>query len=197
MKKIIYSLIAASILAFSLSGCEASKDDKANKDTEKVSVSENNNEQDVTGDSENDTEKADNSENESDAKEPDVQTVADTLLEEGDFKDKLAPVDKTMALTRLYALDEGIAESCAFYTNSNATAEEIAVIKVKSEENADTVKAAYEKRVEEQKAACKDYLPDEMPKLDKAIIYTHGNYVVLCVSNDSDVIDGVLKKIFE
>lgn len=129
--------------------------------------------------------------------EIDVQKTADDILSKCDFKDNLATVDKNIALTRLYSLDEAQIKECAFYTNSNATAEEIAVIEVVSEDYADDVKAAYETRIENQKNACKDYLPDEVTKLESAIIYTNGNYVILCVSNDNakaeDIINGMFK----
>ncbi len=130
-------------------------------------------------------------------KEIDVQTSADKILSDGDFKDQLATVDKSMALGRLYSLDEASVEAAAFYTNSNSTAEEIAVIKVNSPDYVETVKAAYEKRVADQKEACKDYLPDEMPKLDSAVIYTNGNYAVLCVSNDNSKASDIIKGLFE
>lgn len=127
----------------------------------------------------------------------DVQAVADGILQGGDFKDNLAAVDTTLALTRVYDLDAGQIEASAFYTNSNATAEEIAVIKTASADYVDTVKTAYENRISSQKEACRDYLPDEMTKLDAAVIYTNGNYVVLCVSNDSAKAEQVIADLFK
>ena len=61
----------------------------------------------------------------------------------------------------------------------------------------DTVKTAYENRISSQKEACRDYLPDEMTKLDAAVIYTNGNYVVLCVSNDSAKAEQVIADLFK
>ncbi|MDE6024387.1 MAG: DUF4358 domain-containing protein [Lachnospiraceae bacterium] len=141
--------------------------------------------------------KKDDSENASGGKEIDVQAAADKILSDGDFKDQLAAVDKSMALGRLYSLDESSIEAAAFYTNSNSTAEEIAIIKANSSDYVETIKAAYEKRVSDQKEACKDYLPDEMPKLESAVIYTNGNYVVLCVSNDNSKAEDIIKELFK
>ena len=78
------------------------------------------------------------------AKEVNAQEAADAIRTQGDFKDQLATVQNTTALTRLYVLDEANIEEAAFYTNSSSTAEEIAVIKVKSQDYIDTVKTAYE-----------------------------------------------------
>lgn len=131
------------------------------------------------------------------AKDVKTQEAADAIRTQGDFKDQLATVHNTTALTRLYVLDEANIEEAAFYTNSSSTAEEIAVIKVKSQDYIDTVKTAYEKRITDQKDACKDYLPDEMSKLDSAVIYVNGNYAVLCISNDNSKMEGIIKGIFE
>lgn len=131
------------------------------------------------------------------AKDVKAIDAADTIRKDGDFKDQLATLNNTMAFTRVYMLDEASIEDAAFYTNSSSTAEEIAVVKVKSSDYIDTVKVAYEKRVADQKDACKDYLPDEIPKLDSAVIYTNGNYAVLCISNDNSKAKEIIKGIFE
>ncbi len=131
------------------------------------------------------------------AKDVKAIDAADTIRKDGDFKDQLATLNNTMAFTRVYMLDEESIEDAAFYTNSSSTAEEIAVVKVKSSDYIDTVKAAYEKRIADQKDACKDYLPDEIPKLDSAVIYTNGNYAVLCISNDNSKAKEIIKGIFE
>lgn len=129
--------------------------------------------------------------------EIDVQGFADDILSQCNFTDSLATVDQSIALTRLYSLDQTQIKECAFYTNSNATAEEIAVIEVISSDYVDDVKAAYETRVENQKKACKDYLPDEMKKLESSVIYTNGNYVVLCVSDDNAKAEDIIKGMFK
>ena len=178
MKKFIYTVVLGVTMMCSLVACGNSESDE--KNTEKVGeeVSDTNQEEEVLMDL-------------------DVQEIADAIHDKGDFKDNLATVDTNMALTRLYGLDSSIVEAAAFYTNSNATAEEIAVIRVKDSSEVETVKLAYKTRVEEQKEACKDYLPDEMPKLEDAVIYSNGNYVILCVSNDSNKIESVIGEIFK
>lgn len=146
------------------------------------------------------TQDEDNIENTTEAgaeSDVDVQTVADEILNGGDFKDRLEAVDANMALTRLYNLDAAQVDASAFYVNSNATAEEIAVIKVKSDDYAETVRAAFEERIAAQKDACRDYLPDEMPKLENAVIYTGAGCVVLCISNDSGKAEALIENLLE
>ena len=170
MKKFIYTCAMFTVLAIGTTGC--GKDNAEADNTTKEAVSE------AVG--------TESQEEETEKEAVAAKAVADAILNGGDFKDNLAEVDKAMALTRLYALDPEQVEESMFYTNSQATAEEIAVIKVKSEDYVQAVKAAYETRIADQKTACESYLPDEMPKLEAAVIYEKGKYVVLCVSNDSD-----------
>lgn len=61
-----------------------------------------------------------------------------------------------------------------------ALADEVSVWRVKDEKDAETVKEAAETRVENQKVSFKDYVPAEMPKLEKAVITVNGDTVILC-----------------
>ena len=57
--------------------------------------------------------------------------------------------------------------------------------------------AGMETRVADQKAALESYQPDEVSKLDKAILTQSGNTVVLVVAADADkaqsTLDGLSK----
>ena len=55
---------------------------------------------------------------------------------------------------------------------------------------------AAQKRLESQKAAFENYAPKEMEKLNKAIIFQKGNYVVVCITDDGDNAQKVLNKYF-
>lgn len=130
-------------------------------------------------------------------KEVDINVVAEGLLKDVSFKDNLSTIDNEIALSRVYFLEQDKIASGVFYMNTNATAEEIAIVKVNDSAYVENVKAAFENRVSEQKAACKDYLPDEMPKLDSAVIYSSGDYVVLCISNDNDAAKTKIEEYFK
>ncbi len=168
MKKILYTGVMITALAFCLAGCDGEEDENTTSSAA----------QEVEEQTTSSEEKVD--------VDFSAKALADVILDGGSFKDNLAEVDKTMALTRLYSLDPEQIEDSMFYTNSQATAEEIAVIKVKSEDYIQSVKDAYTARIEDQKNACESYLPDEMPKLESAIIYENGKYIVLCVSENND-----------
>ncbi|MBQ9278798.1 MAG: DUF4358 domain-containing protein [Lachnospiraceae bacterium] len=140
----------------------------------------------------------DSKESKDTATDVDVKVLADALKNGCDFKDNLAEIDSTVGLTRVLSIaDTSIIEESAFYTNSSASAEEIIVIKATSTENVKIVKAAFDVRISTQKAACADYLPDEIPKLDDAVEYTNGKYAILVISKDSakaqEIINGYFK----
>ncbi len=113
-----------------------------------------------------------------------VQELADKIKSEITFTD-LSVIENGVAINRLYELDENKIDSAAFYSNSNATAEDIAVIKVNDESYVADVKKAFETRVADQKESFQSYNANEVPKLDDAVIISGGKYVVLVVSGDS------------
>ena len=132
------------------------------------------------------------------AADVDVKALADALKNGCDFKDNLAEIDSSVGLTRVLSIaDTSIIEESAFYTNSSASAEEIIVIKATSTENVKIVKAAFDVRISTQKAACADYLPDEIPKLDAAVEYTNGKYAVLVISKDSAKAEELINEYFK
>lgn len=112
--------------------------------------------------------------------------VAQKLMDSLSFEYPLneLPAD---AANRLYKLDGEILEEQAVYVGTGgALADEVSVWRVKDEKDAKTVQEAAEQRVENQKVSFKDYVPEEMPKLEKAVITVDGDTVILCVSADPD-----------
>lgn len=73
----------------------------------------------------------------------------------------------------------------AYICGSGAYPDEIAVFKMKSADDVNTVKSVLEKRVENQSATFKDYTPDEMYKIDGNNVVTSGNYVALIICADN------------
>lgn len=173
IKKILYGIILGTLMMAVLTGCgKKDNEDKADKSETTTTQAE--------------------------VADIDVaaQTIVDTLQAEGDFSETLAAVDNNMALSRLYVLDSAKIEEACFYTSSGATAEEIVVIKVNDEAYMETVKGAFDARIADQTEAFKDYVPEEVPKLEDAVIYTNGCYAILCVSGDSSKIDSSIANIF-
>ena len=112
--------------------------------------------------------------------------VAQKLMDSLSFEYPLNQLPEDAA-NRLYKLEGEILEEQAVYVGTGgALADEVSVWRVKDEKDAKTVQEAAEKRVENQKISFKDYVPEEMPKLEKAVIQVDGDTIILCVSSDPE-----------
>lgn len=115
----------------------------------------------------------------------DPTDTAQALLDSGAFTQVLDLLDKETACEALYGgLDPETVEDCAVYASLSAGAEEIAVLKLNSDTAAETAQAALEDRIVEQRNALESYQPDEVGKLDGAIVTRKGNTVVLVIADD-------------
>lgn len=124
----------------------------------------------------------------------DPASTAQALLDSGAFSETLSQLDQDTAAT-LYGLDPESITDCAVYGSLSAGAEELAVIALKDEDTAAAALAGLEQRIDDQKAALENYQPEEVTKLDNAILEQNGNTVLMVVAADNqaalDVLDGM------
>ena len=120
------------------------------------------------------------------------QASGDLLASEA-FTDTLTKCDNDKVIA-LYGVDESSLAEYEVYIGTGATAEEIAIFRVKDSQDVAAVKTACETRIEDQKKACENYLPDEMPKLSSPVVRTAGNYVAMVISSDNTKVEAVLDK---
>ena len=113
----------------------------------------------------------------------DPETAAQALLDSGAFSDALDTVDQD---TALYGIDADTITGSAVYTSLSAGAEEIAVLVLTDEDAAAAALDGLEARVADQKAVLESYQPDEVSKLDSAIVEQRGNSVLLAVAADAE-----------
>ena len=91
-------------------------------------------------------------------------------------------------------LDTAALESASYYMcASGAYPDEIAVFKFTSEELAEQGVAAVQTRLDKQISVYESYTPDEMYKLDSAIIERSGSYVYYLVTSDNAKAEGIVK----
>mgnify|MGYP003069966306 CR=1 FL=1 len=86
----------------------------------------------------------------------------------------------------LYGIDADTITGSAVYTSLSAGAEEIAVLVLTDEDAAAAALDGLEARVADQKAVLESYQPDEVSKLDSAIVEQRGNSVLLAVAADAE-----------
>lgn len=120
------------------------------------------------------------------AENPDAGDIAAKIISNVKFQDQLVEL-KNDTVNKIYSkLDLSMAEDyCIYVSGTNATAEELAVIKLADSSNADAVKAAFEARIQDQKFRYENYNPQEMVKINDAVIAKKGSYIMLAVADDS------------
>lgn len=118
----------------------------------------------------------------------DVNELASRLASEGIFAEQLTEVSADVTEKR-YGIDSADVEECAAYAGTAAVVDEVAVFKAV---NADNVKEQAQHHLDTQRDSYSSYRPDEVPKLDDSIITVIGDYVIVCVSEDSSVAKNVI-----
>lgn len=120
------------------------------------------------------------------AKAYDPAATAKALMDSTAFSEPLEEMSVDLVCGPLYDIDAANVTDSAVYTSLTAGAEEIAVLTLKDEDSAKAALEALKTRVSDQTEALKNYQPDEVAKLDKAIVDQKGNSVLLVVAADAD-----------
>lgn len=113
--------------------------------------------------------------------------VAQALQTQLAFKDNLNQLDDTMLANFYPSVDlSKLEEYVVYVSGTGSTAEEIALFEVKSAEDAQMIQAAVDERLTDQKIAYQDYVPEEMVKIENAVVKTGGNYVLVVLCDETD-----------
>lgn len=121
-------------------------------------------------------------------KEIDINTASNTILSGVTFAEDLQPASENIALKRL-GVNAADVESSVAYVSTNAVVDEFAIIKSTNTEN---VEAAIRAHIDSQSATYASYAPDEVAKLDNAIVKVVDDYVIYVVSEDSTTAQSVV-----
>lgn len=119
------------------------------------------------------------------AKAFDPAGTAQALLDSGAFSQPLEAMEQETACL-LYGLEESTVTGCAVYGSLTAGAEEIAVLTLTDEAAAETALTALTQRVADQTEALRDYQPEEVAKLEGAIVERRGSSVLLVVAAEQE-----------
>lgn len=127
------------------------------------------------------------------SKSIDANVVSQGILGGVQFAEQLSQVSDKISIKRL-GLNADDVDSCTAYTSTNAVVDEFAVIKAT---NPDNVESAIHAHIANQKATYESYAPNEVAKLDNAVVEKVGDYVIYVVSTDGSaaqsVVDSLIK----
>ena len=125
----------------------------------------------------------------------DVTKVADRLLNEIKYDDKLAEAEKESIDVIYPGLPKDKIKAMKVYVSSSGgTSEEIAAFEANDEDTAKEIEAKLNERVEAQKTSFKNYVPEELKRLENALVIRKGNYVYLSVSGDPDKAKSIIEE---
>ena len=117
------------------------------------------------------------------------------LKNEITYNDKLAePEAETIDILYPGLPKDKIKAMKIYVSSSGGTAEEIAVFEANDEDTAKTIETKLNERIETQKASFKNYVPEELKRLEKAFVIRKGNYVYLSVSADPDKAKSIIEE---
>lgn len=119
------------------------------------------------------------------------ETTGALLAQPGVFSEELERLEDPVTL-KLYGLEEDKVEALAGYGSTGATAEEAAVFRFVDEASAQAAMEQVQAHWEYMKESNVDYRPQEMPKLEKAVMERRGNTVLYLVAADYEAAQKVL-----
>ncbi|MEK3791824.1 DUF4358 domain-containing protein [Paenibacillus sp. FSL R7-0204] len=131
-----------------------------------------------------------------DAKDVPVHTIEERIKQAASME----AMDKgdMSRLKKLYQLNADEVQDFVLYTaESNVEANELAVIRVKQEDQADSVKEKIMERIEAQKVKLKDYRPEQFYLVEKHILKVKGRYILFTVSKDAEQIESAFNEAFK
>lgn len=122
-----------------------------------------------------------------------IDVLANKLKESYIFEDSLDQIDKDMVINK-YNLDSNKIKNLVSYVGTGATAEEILIIEFYNDEDVEQAKDKIEEVLEERKKDFANYLPKEVSKLENHNLERYGKYLILCISNDSNQANKIIKQ---
>ena len=126
-------------------------------------------------------------------KDVDISALASQIVGEVSFDDSLSEIDDDM-ISMLYSID-GYTDA-VLYKGSGATAEEVAIFKMETTDDAKEALEEAQAHIQSQIESYESYIPEEVSRLEDAIVRQDGCYVSVVVSGDSTAAEKLLDGAF-
>lgn len=123
---------------------------------------------------------------------PDAPTLAESLASGLEFSEEIEDSGAAMAYS-FYGVEEAQCKSAALYKGSSASVDEVAVFECVDADSAKAVAALAAERQQYLHDGYSNYGPEQVPKIDSAVIKTVGNTVIFCISDSPEKVDSVIK----
>ena len=120
-----------------------------------------------------------------------IQELAEQIIQSRSFEDELNMVDKDITMSD-YDFTQDEIKNLISYQSTGATSEELVILQVNDKSKLNDVKEKINTRLEERKEAFESYLPEEVFKIDNNILEVKNDYIIMCISNDSNKVNEVI-----
>ena len=124
----------------------------------------------------------------------DADKLAKSLVDDISYTEELSELSRE-DIGNYISVEDDV--ECIMYMGSGSTAEEVAVFTAKDETKATSMEKNVNDFLNDQKSSFEDYIPEEAERIDNAVVVKKGNYVILCVSGDSDKAKEIINKAFD
>ncbi len=113
-----------------------------------------------------------------------AQDIAETLLSKISFDSQLERMDPAIAQTMIAVTSEET--KISLYTGEGTSSDELLILEAVDADAAEAELGNVQKHLGEMQTSFEDYLPKEAKKIDDAVILQVGNYVIACVTSDTE-----------
>lgn len=124
----------------------------------------------------------------------DLSQAAGDIQKAGGYTEELVELDESTLPASYPKLEmDKVEKYTCRVSGSMATPEEISIFVAKTEDDVASIRAAVDRRVEDQTFNFQDYRPEEMPKLENAVILERGRYVFYAACANPDDVRKVIE----
>lgn len=116
---------------------------------------------------------------------PSVSEMMDTLQEQVTFSDEIIEKNKDETIL-FYNIDSELVSDAAALVGSGATAEMLSVWQAQDESGAQKIAQTLQEFNTDWKEGYSDYKPEEVPKLETAVVRQMGTCVIYAVTAEND-----------
>ena len=122
-----------------------------------------------------------------------IQDLANRIVGSASFEDQLAQADSEMVMND-YTFTSDEINDLVSYQGSGATSEELVILQVKDKSKINSVKEKINTKLNERREAFGSYLPKKKKKIDNNILRVEGNYIILCIANDTNTVNKIINE---
>ena len=126
----------------------------------------------------------------------DVKTLAQQIANDVSFDEPLTELDPESA-ERVFRVEADEVAAVGAWVGSGATVDEVCVWDANDNDDAEDIEEVLAARVASRTEDYQDYKPDEVPKLEQAVLVRNGKYVALCVGPDAAAARSLIEAAFK